>query len=194
MDMDATWLGPFCWPGFGAASGLPELPAGSGVYLWTIERSDGYLIYAAGITENFRRRFEQHTEKYLAGGYTIFDIAQMQAGRRIEIWHGAEWAGWRFAERPERQIEFAEREGEISEAAKLQLDTFRVFITSIDTRRVRERIEAAIMNCLYAAPSPLCDLPDKGMRLTPRRLDEEPIAMRNVCASKLHGLPELLSI
>ena len=118
----------------------------------------------------------------------------MKNGRRKEIWHGAEWAGWRWAERPERRTEYATRQDEISAAANLQLRTFRVFAAQVDDRRIRERIEAAVMNCLYAASVPMCDVPDRGMRLTPRRSDEEPIAMQNVCAGKLHGLPERLSI
>jgi hypothetical protein len=194
MEIQLSWHGPYSWPGFEDANGLRMLPTFAGVYLWTIEYGDGHLIYAAGITVDLRRRFAQHTEKYLAGGYTIFDIAEMKNGRRKEVWHGAEWAGWRWAERPERRVEFVERQTEILAATKLQLSTFRVFAASVDDKRVRERMEAAIMNCLYAAPSPMCDLPDRGMRLTPRRLNEEPIAIRNVCGNKFYGLPECLPI
>ena len=184
MEMRASWLGPYSWPGFENENGLPELPAFAGVYLWTVEHADGYLIYLAGITVNLRRRFKQHTDTYVAGGYTLFDMPEMKNGRRKEIWHGAEWAGWRWAERPERRTEFATRQDEIRDATNLQLRTFRVFAAQVDDRRVRERIEAAIMNCLYAAPSPMCDVPDRGMRLTPRRSTEEPITIWNACGGE----------
>jgi len=50
------------------------------------------------------------------------------------------------------------------------------------------------MNCLYAAPAPFCYLSDKGMMLAPKWDSEKPISVWNACESKLHGLPERLSI
>jgi len=47
------------------------------------------------------------------------------------------------------------------------------------------------MNRLYADAAPV---PDKGMFLAPRLKSEEPITVLSVCASKLLGLPERLSI
>src|SRR5271167_2871189 len=98
METCISWLGPYSWPGFEKTNGLPELPNFAGVYLWTIEYIDGYLIYVAGITGSLRRRFRQHTDTYFAGGYTLFDMTEIKSGRRKELWHGAEWAGWRWAE------------------------------------------------------------------------------------------------
>ena len=53
MEMRASWLGLYSWPSFEKENELPELPALAGVYLFTIEYADGYLIYAAGITSDF---------------------------------------------------------------------------------------------------------------------------------------------
>ena len=50
------------------------------------------------------------------------------------------------------------------------------------------------MGCLYAAPPPLCDIPDRNMFLARRLSSEEPITILNSCASKLLGLPERLPI
>jgi hypothetical protein len=143
----------------------------------------------AGLTRRlFRQRFREHTRLYLSGDYTVLDVAQLKNGVRSEIWHG--W-GWNAAKR----AEFAERRSEIEEAARRQLAACRVFVTDVDPQgRVSERLEAAIMNYLYAAPAPLCDVPDKGMMLAPKLDSEEPISVWNACGSKLHGLPERLSI
>ena len=189
MEMCASWSGPHAWPGFERQGGLASLPSHSGVYLWTFECQDGYLIYAAGLTRRpLRQRFQEHTRLYLSGDYTVLDVAQLKNGVRSEIWHG--W-GWNAAKR----AEFAERRSEIEEAAQRQLAACRVFATDVALRgRVPERLEAAIMNCLYAAPAPFCDVPDKGMMLAPKWDSEEPICVRNACGSKLHGLPERLSI
>jgi hypothetical protein len=116
------------------------------------------------------------------------DVAQLKNGVRSEVWHG--W-GWNAAKR----AEFAARRSEIEEAARRQRTAFRVFVTGVDPRgRVPERLEAAIMNCLYAAPAPICDVPDKGMMLAPKRDSEVPISVLNACGSKLHGLLERPSI
>jgi hypothetical protein len=189
MEMGVSWSGPHAWPGFERQGGPASLPSHSGVYLCTFEYQDGYLIYLAGLTRRlFRQRFREHTRLYLSGDYTVLDVAQLKNGVRSEIWHG--W-GWNAAKR----AEFAERRSEIEEAARRQLAACRVFVTDVDPQgRVSERLEAAIMNYLYAAPAPLCDVPDKGMMLAPKLDSEEPISVWNACGSKLHGLPERLSI
>jgi len=189
MEMRVCWSGPSAWPGFEPQGGPASLPSHSGVYLWTFEYQDGYLIYAAGLTRRlFGQRFREHTRLYLSGDYTVLDVAQLKNGVRSEIWHG--W-GWNAAKR----AEFAERRSEIEEAARRQLAAFRIFVTEVDPQgRVSERLEAAIMNNLYVAPSPFCDVPDKGMMLASKRDSEEPISVWNACECKLHGLPERMSI
>jgi hypothetical protein len=189
MEMRVFWSGPHAWPGFERQGEPASLPSHSGVYLWTFEYQDGYLIYGAGLTRRlFRQRFREHTRLYLSGDYTVLDVAQLKNGVRSEIWHG--W-GWNAAKR----AEFAERQSEIEEAARRQLAAFRVFVTEVDPQaRVSERLEAAIMSCLYAAPAPFCTVPDRGMMLAPKRDSEEAIFVWNSCESKLHGLPAQLSI
>ena len=53
------------------------------------------------------------------------------------------------------------------------------------------RLEAAIMNRLYAEAAPL---PDKGMFLAPKWESEAPICVSNACSNPLIGLPERLWI
>jgi len=125
------------------------------------------------------------------GKYNVLDITAAQQGVRSEIWHG-----WGYARKhPE---EFEERKSEILEPARKQLAGFRIFIThTVDMRkeaRVLERFEAAIMGYLYHQPSPICDIPVRGMHLAPRWNPEDPIIVSNNCAALLHGLPALLEI
>jgi len=183
------WTGPHAWPGCESENALPSLPKHSGVYLCTFPYRDGFLIYVAGLTRKpFRARFVQHRREYLRGAYNVLDPVQARNGVRSEIWHG--WHYWRA-----HNDEFAARRNEIQAAATRQLSAFRVFVTDIEPRsRVPERLEAAIMRGLYAAPSPFCDMPDKGMFLAQKRSSDEPITVLNCCASKLHGLPKLLPI
>jgi hypothetical protein len=50
------------------------------------------------------------------------------------------------------------------------------------------------MNNLYQQPSPICDIPDKGMQLSPRWKSENQIIVNNSCEAIIHGLPASLKI
>jgi hypothetical protein len=190
--IEVGWEGPYSWPAFEGENNLHPLPKIPGVYLQTFEYQGGYLIYAAGLTRRpAPERFSQHTRKYMNGEYNVLDITAAQQGMRSEIWHG-----WGYARK--HREEFEEQKSIILGAVRRQLTGFRIFITdTVDTRRearVLERLEAAIMRNLYQQPSPICDIPDRGMHLSPRWESETPIVVRSDCAALLHGLPDLLEI
>ena len=75
--LELRWEGPFGWPGLDPVELLTSLAdspvaSSSGVYLWTVEYLDGFLIYAAGITRRpFVRRFREHT-RATEPGSTLF--------------------------------------------------------------------------------------------------------------------------
>ena len=184
-----TWTGPYCWPRFETEGNSRPLPKQPGVYLQTVEYQDGYLIYAAGLTRrSIPIRFREHTRKYMSGDYTVLDIAAMQQGIRKEIWHGWGWS-------PEKRADFEKQRQEILNAAREQLQGFRIFAADVGTEpRILERLEASIMNNLYEQPSPFCDIPDRGMMLSPRWDSEAPIITENRCTVRLYGLPVHLEI
>ena len=183
------WTGPFAWPTFERETSLPAIPNHPGVYLMTVEYLKGFLIYAAGITRrSIPRRFREHTRKYMSGDYTVLDIAALRQGIRKEIWHGWGWS-------PEKHSDYKSRKNTIDDAARQQLAGFRIFVANLDNQpRILERIEAAIMNGLYQEPSPLRDIPDKGMQLSPRWESEEIVVVQNECAATLYGLSKHLEI
>src|SRR5256885_671596 len=97
QTIELRWDGAHGWAKNEGA--LTTTPTYAGVYLFTFEHSDGYLVYAAGITRRgIRRRLQEHTRKYLSGEYDILDVEAAQRGRRDEVWHG--W-GWTEAKRRE---------------------------------------------------------------------------------------------
>jgi hypothetical protein len=182
--MKVEWTGPYAWPTFEELSGLPAIPKHPGIYLWTAEYRTGYLIYAAGITRRpIPFRFKEHTAKYRQGEYTILDMKSMNCGIRKEIWHGWGWS-------PEKRKSYEERKTELIAAVKKQLSEFRIFVADVETiPRILERLEAGIMNVLYEGISPYCDIPDKGMRLSPRWECEQPIIVEFLRQVELFGLP-----
>jgi hypothetical protein len=187
--LEVVWTGPYCWPQFASSDNPRPIPEHPGVYLQTVRYHDGYLVYAAGLTRRpIPARFREHTRKYMSGDYTVLDIAAMQRGIRKEIWHGWGWS-------PAKRAEFETRRQAIIDAAKMQLRGFRIFTADVGTQpRILERLEASIMNSLYQQSPPFCDIPDRGMMLSPRWDSELPIIVENKCAALLHGIPLYLEI
>lgn len=194
-ELKLVWQGPFAWPKFESDStvSFKSVPIDAcGIYLWTINYGDGYLIYAAGIIRRpFQKRFCEHTWAYLNGTYTIFDVIALQQGIRTELWHGF----WMKKRTTEKQKDYESRRNEIVAAARKQLSAFRIFVAQVDPApRILERLEASIMNALYASTGPVSEIPDRGMMLAPRWHSERPIIARNITSVILHGLPEYLTI
>jgi hypothetical protein len=182
-ELFVVWIGPYAWPGF-ERDGLPALPNHGGVYLQTFEREGEFLIYAPGEAGNFRKRFRQHATTFRSGKYTVLDVDQAQAGVRSEIWHG-------WGEAAKKQDELARRRAEIQLAATREMAAMRIFVSNDLPQRERRRLEGAIIRRLEADGWPL---PDRGM-FAHRAFDHEaPIAVVNVCESKLLGLPERMLI
>jgi hypothetical protein len=191
--IELIWEGPFGWPSLGSKDDvvrLDETPQGlgSGVYLWTVEHFGGYLIYAAGITRRpFVKRFREHTRAYLSGVYTIFDVQPLKRGIRKVLWPGF----WFKQRSPEKKEEYNDRSEELRLAATELLTNYRIFVASVESGpRLLERIEAAIMNCLYNAEGPASVVPDRGMALNPRWSDEQPVIIRSIAPALFHGLPD----
>ncbi len=184
---DILWQGPFSWIGYEEANQLEPIPDVAGVYLWTFEFKNGYIIRSVGVTSSMRRRFREHTREYNRGNYTVLDVESAKRGVRKELWHG-----WQYAK--EHRQQFMEHKDEILEFVKKELLAYRLFITPIADRRKRERMEAAILINTYSSKEAWADLVDGGMAFRGRFNDEMPIKVKNVCSHKLYGLPETVEI
>jgi hypothetical protein len=185
--LEIIWQGPFSWTGYESENKLDKLPDMAGVYLWTFQYNDGYLIYAAGITNSTKKRFRSHTLEYKSGNYTVLDVNAALEGVREEIWHG-----WKYAKTHEE--EYIERKEEILKAVTEQLKYFRVFVAQISDKRTRERLEAAIMHNIYYCKEPWAELADRGMFLKGRYNAEMPLEAKSKSNFKIYGLPESLEI
>ena len=187
--MEILWTGPYSWPKYESETGLPSVPKHFGLYLQTFEYQDGYLISAAGLTRRpIPTRLREHTNKFINGDYTIMDMTALKEGLRKEVWHGWGWS-------PEKRTDFEERKMIILSAASKQLAAYRLFVANVDPQpRILERLEASIWNLLYKLPNPLCDIPDRGVMISPRWETETPIIVKNSCKVRLHGLPASFDI
>ena len=184
---EIQWQGPFSWTGYENQNNLDQIPDIEGVYLWTFQYNDGFLVYAAGVTNSTKKRFKSHTKNYKSGNYTVLDVSSAEKGEREEIWHG-----WKYAKT--HQEEFNKRKEEILRAVDEQLKSFRIFVAQISDKRTRERFEAAIMHNIYYCKEPWSELADRGMFLKERYNAEMPIETKNMSSYKIYGLPETLEI
>lgn len=184
---EIEWQGPFSWVGYENQNKLDKLPDINGIYLWTFQFKDGYLVYCAGITKSTKKRFRQHSLEYKSGNYTVFNINEAEQGKRVEIWHG-----WSYAR--EHRDEFNERKEEILNAVERQLKSYRIFVAEVPDKRIRARFESAIMHNIYSSNEPWTELADRGMHLSRRKKDETPIEIKNFSNCKIYGIPDTLRI
>lgn len=181
------WKGPFAWPGFESMNKLESIPDIPGVYLFTFDFKEEYLLYGAGITKSTRQRISTHSREYRNGNYTVLDMGSAVLGERREIWHG-----WKYAKT--HQEEFNSRKEAILKAVETQLQAFRIFVAEVGDVRKRERIEAAIMHNLYYSKEYWSELADRGMFLKERWNSEMPVLIKNKSGRKIYGIPESLEI
>ena len=182
------WQGPFTYARSDSNSFLGSSAANKpGVYLWTFEYRDGYLIYIPGYTmTSFTSRLSAYRNLFRAGKYTILDGLSAQRGTRNEIWHGLNWD-----KRPGRKEEFLSNRVYYEGAADKMMGTMRIFLAPLPPEgRVPARAEAAIINILYSSVGPVHDLPDTNMQRSPRRPTETPFMGHSNAHVILHGLPE----
>ena len=180
-----NWQGPLSMPGYENTNGLNSIPDLEGVYLITFKFNDGYLLYGAGITNSTKRRLKEHIREYKKGNYTILDMKSAKKGIRNEIWHG-----WDYAKTHRK--EFLDKKETILKSVDQQLSSSRIFITELKDKRLRERIEASIMNNIYNSKENWADLADRGMFLKMRYNSEMPIEANNIADNKIYGLPDFL--
>jgi hypothetical protein len=184
---DIIWQGPYSWPKYEAQSNLKSIPDIAGVYLFTFSYKDGFLLYAAGITNSTRQRFLRHTREYKKGNYNALAMDFAERGERKEIWHG-----WQYAKA--HQHEFNSRKESILKSVDEQLHSFRIFAADVTDKRKRERIEAALMQAIYLSEETWSLLADRGMSLKGRNKTETPVIIQNVISVSVYGLPGILEI
>ncbi len=196
-ELQLNWHGPSRWPGLAHQGCYEDLEGAGiasdcGVYLWTVEHEGGFLIYTAGITRRpFRERFREHTREYQSGVYTIFDVPSLMRGERKKIWPGF----WYRKRPPALEQEYERRKPELIVALDALLSAYRVFVAPLPpVPRVLKRVEAGIMNALYAAGGAASAVPDRGMALSPRWDSESPLLVRNTVGVVLHGMPLELEV
>ncbi len=189
--MIVEFIGPFSWLDKNNIPSILTSPEGKrpGIYLWTVNTSDGELIYYVGETgRSFSQRLIEHFREHMSGGYHIHDPQEIVYGKKVQIWPG------RFGSTGNRSIsEFLENYLSIAPSIVKLTEVYRFFVAPLQCdNRLRARIEAGIARHLYNQEGVIGSFQESGIRYNQRRKDEEPIEVEFVFTATLLGLPKKL--
>lgn len=187
--MELEVIGPFSW--ISASGDAParifDVPESRkcGVYLFTLPTAEGNLIYWVGQTSQpLRARIVTHSREFLAGTYNILDMAKLREGHRTVLWQGLWWR----KKSPDRYEEYLLSAGEVTPHTLTQLRSTHIFmVPTPKNRRFLARVEASIVNTLYANPD-VGPILDQGYHLAPRWETEDPVQIR-LNGPSFRGLP-----
>ena len=159
------------------------------MYLWTVPYETGFLCHYVGETgRSFHHRFNEHARDCLSGLWHVYDPEQFAHGRKNIVWEGM----WKPGTR-DRMGQYIYRLPELAPVIVDFLQLFQMFLIPLEgEQRVRQRVEAAIADQLYAQSGIVGDFQDRGVRYRRRREDEEPIRFHLGGHASIHGLAKEL--
>lgn len=192
-ELTISFIGPFSWPATPDAPSIfdSDLRREAGLYLWTVRFDDGYLVYYVGETgRSFETRFLEHYCEHASGMYHVNYPAEFSCGEKVMIWPGRYDPTMKKSAK-ECILECLRLGEPITKLAYI----YRFFLAPLSCEtRIRRRIEAAIANTLYAAPSSVGLFQETGIRYHPRTQEETAIICRVSSSMPLLGIPEWLLV
>jgi len=188
-ELAVSLSGPFSWPGTPDAPSVFEVEAGRlpGIYLWTVPRPEGHLVYYVGETgRRFDVRLLEHYMEHAACMYHIYSPAEFARGEKIALWPG------RYdAKDPKSVVECIARYSKATSHVAALTHLYRFMLAPLACEgRIRRRIEAAIARALRAAPGLAGTFQDEGISYVHRTADETPLECVVTSPVPLIGLPD----
>jgi len=193
IEHKVEWIGPFLFIGPKEQNLFlrPEADR-RGIYLWTVEGVEGYLVHYVGQTaQSFGVRFQQHIKDQLSGVYSIYDPSDLVEGKPTKRWEGMWWkaGAWK------RTADFINNLMEHSKWNFELLKIYRIFLAPPEHEsRILERIEAAIVDCLRSKEGVVASMQDPKIRYRWKLKKEASFKVRFVSPCSILGLPEELLI
>jgi len=202
IEIPLKAMGPFNWRSLFSESEAEKF----GVYLWTVQYKEKYLVHYVGETGvSFVKRFIDHTRNQLNGINCIYEPKKLAAGERDKLWEGW-WKGREGFKKPTRVVEFLEKFTKLSKAAYDSIDKFQIFLLPFDPKfktdeRVRKRVETIIAEALFYRPGITRDFQDEYLfsdsnrqsyAKFERKSTEDPIKVIFENSDKIFGLQQEL--
>lgn len=190
--LSLAFQGPYAWIPCADAPSIFDAIAlnTSGIYLWSVNRGDGYLISYVGETGRcIHARMAEHYREHVAGLYSLNDPTDYRKGKKLEIWPGNYGKNKRdLGACVQASVELAPQILELS-----CMTRFFIAPTTCE-KRIRRRVEAAIADALFEVPGIIGAFQDRGVRYERSRRDEPrlTISLAVPHGTTLLGLPDLL--
>lgn len=185
--------GPYSWPGLADAPSVFDCHEAQhrGLYVRTVARPDGHLIYDVGQTgEPLGWRLLDEYRWHAAGMSRLYAPAEFARGEKVLVWPGCREGD------PARSI--SECVGEfprLAHAIHGLTNVYRFLLAPLDgSSRLRERAVAAIAAALQGHPGIVGSFQETGAPPPLRRMREAAVDCRITSTVPLLGLPERLSI
>jgi len=161
----------------------------SGIYLFTVQYNDGYLVYYVGETgKSFFERIKEHAIHYFGGNYRVYDPKAFKNAQKTLIWQGM----WQ-RDTKDRMPIYIDKCHALVPIIRDFLKLLDIFVAPFEAEtRLRRRIEGAFARHLRQQPPPIGNFQDDDIRYIQRKRDETPIHVRISCSHKLHGMPSTL--
>lgn len=185
--------GPYSWSGCADAPSVFDSHEAQhrGVYLRTVARPEGHLIYDVGQTgEPLGWRLLDEYRWHAAGMSRLYAPAELSRGEKVLVWPGC-----RDPE-PSRPISHCVGEfPRLAHAIHGLTNVYRFLLAPLDaSSRLRERAVAAIAAALHGHDGHVRSFQEIGVPPPRRRMHEPPLHCRISTTVPLQGLPERLTI
>lgn len=187
------FFGPFSWPG---AAGAPSVfdaheSQHSGIYLRTVVRSEGHLIYDAGLSgEPLGSRLLDEYRWHAAGMSRLYAPDELARGEKVLVWPGCR------DDRSPRPVSHCVGEfPRLAHAIHGLTHVYRFLLAPLDgSSRIRERALAAIAASLHRHDGHVGAFQEIPAVPPARQRHEAPVDCRISSTVPLLGLPVQLSI
>ena len=193
-EYELLWQGPFLIYGRDSDT-IYDRPVarGQGIYLWTIEHNDSFMVDYVGETgHSFAQRTKEHIQAYLSGEYRILDPDLFVTGIKKYIWEGL----WR-KERRYKISKFIDRQMELLPVIHKLLMSYRLFVAPFKTKekRSRKRIESALVQHIKSSSREAAEFYDDVSKYEWSRWEEEEeLLVRIKSPVSIIGLPKEMKI
>jgi hypothetical protein len=113
----------------------------SGIYLWTINTKDGYMIHYVGQTTKFFKRQKEHLINILGLNYGILDTEVAKNGEMKLLWQGL----WRDKDNTLLDNSLEKEYTILSKQVIEYINIIEIFFAKLDGKNIlREHIEGSI--------------------------------------------------
>lgn len=185
--------GPFSWPGLADAPSVFDAHASRhrGIFLRTVVRPDGHLIYDAGHAgEPLARRLLDEYRWHASGMNRLYAPAELANGEKKLV-----WAGCRDGDSARAASTCVAEFPRLAHAIHGLSMVYRFLLAPLDgSARLRERAIAAIAEALHEHGGQVRLFQEIDLPPSQRAQTEAPLPCRITSTVPLLGLPEQLSI